>query len=453
MKFRLIALLVLLTFSSALAACSLAEDITPPPGYRSPLPLPTAERTFQTPEPTLKTGPTASLEVTIAAPTRVLVPAGTGSATPVVETSSTSIAPAISFSGKVTNASGSVPTGSLTAHLYLYNTGSSTVVQTLTTEVQPTGLYQFFNVPADVKTTYFVMVEFDNVTYISDPATYDGTIATYELPVTIYDSTSDLNLLSLTQIHMEFDFSTEGKVQTHMLYVVSNLGMKSVVVQSDGASIPFIQIPTGAADVQYELAQEATPLARATNGFALLPGADKQYGIIATYSLPYISSLKLTQPFSLPVVSETIIVPEGVRVNSDQLDDTGIQTIQGMNYHFYQGGNLASGSTLALALSGRPGKASGFTLNRQTGILIGVGAAGILLIGLGVILYLRERAWIKQQVVETETAIGKESPGLDRDTIMDAIIALDDQFNVGGISKEAYTKRRDELKKRLRTLV
>jgi hypothetical protein len=44
-----------------------------------------------------------------------------------------------------------------------------------------------------------------------------------------------------------------------------------------------------------------------------------------------------------------------------------------------------------------------------------------------------------------------EEPGdEDADALMDAIIALDDQFRAGNISEEAYRQRRAELKARLK---
>ena len=448
MKFRIITLIGFLAFSITLAGCSLAEDITPPPGFQSP----TLDAISSTPEPSLPTTPTVTSDRTI--PSSTIEPnfADSTLAASSTEVGINASAPFLKFDGKVTNASGSPIPDSLIAHLYLYKTGSSAIDQTLTTRVQPTGQYQFDHVPADSKTTYFVVVEFDGVTYTSDPVIYDGTFTTHDMPVSVYDSTSDLLALSFSQIHMQFDFTTDGQVQARMLYIVSNLGLKSVVVQSDGTSIPFIKIPDGAADVKYDLAQGGAPLASATNGFALLPGADKQYGIIATFSLPYTRNLKIVQPFSVPVSSETVIVPVGVRVSSDQLEDTGTQTFQGTNFHLYQGGNLASGSTLTLTISGKPGDATASFPSRQTSILIGIGAAGILLIGVGIYLFLRDRARIKQPEAILSSEIAADTPGDDRDTIIDAIIALDEQYKGGCISKEAYQKRRDELKNRLREL-
>jgi hypothetical protein len=290
------------------------------------------------------------------------------------------------------------------------------------------------------------------------------------MPITVYESTSDLNVLNITQVHLQFDFSTAGQIQVMALYVISNPGEKSLIVTSDGTSIPFIQIPEGAESVQYQLAQSSSPLMNAPNGFALLPGTDKQYGIITSFTLPYTNRLVLTQPFNLPVSSATIIVPEGVRVRSDQLTDAGTQNSTSTpvtTYHLFQASSLASGSTLTMTISGMPGDKAGyeldlgplglFVIDTRTLLMIGVGTLGLILIALGIFLFLRDR---KLRKLEDEFEDGdmeeedeEDALGDDRDSIMDAIIALDDQYKAGDISKEAYEMRRDELKERLKNLV
>jgi cbb3-type cytochrome oxidase subunit 3 len=198
----------------------------------------------------------------------------------------------------------------------------------------------------------------------------------------------------------------------------------------------------------------------ATNGYAFLPGADKQYVVLTTFTLPYAGSLVYSQPFSPPVTSATVIVPEGVKVRSDQLTDGGTQASTGTTaatFHLYQAGNLASGSTLTMTISGKPGDKTGVNLDQRSLIEIGVTALGLILVGVGIFLFLRERK-LRMQADEFEVDKKNEKDdedalGENRESIMDAIISLDDQFKAGGISKEAYTKRREELKDRLRNLV
>ncbi|TSA46758.1 MAG: hypothetical protein D4R46_02230 [Chloroflexi bacterium] len=452
MKFRLTILVFLL--SLALAACSLAEDITPPAGYSSPTSVPTIVPATQTPEPPSAATPTPTSESVATAAEST--PAATDSTTPSAEVSPTAQADVVVIDGTVTLASGAAIPDGTTATLRMYTT-SGQEMQKLTTPILPDGKYEFINVPADNTIIYLVTVDYKDVTYESSYVQFDGTLFQFDMPITVYDSTSDMNVLTITQAHLQFDFSTAGQVQIMALYVISNPGGKSVVVSSDGTSVPFIQIPEGATNVQYQLAQSSSPLINATNGFALLPGADKQYGIISTFTLPYTNRLVFTQPFSLPVSSVAIIMPEGVKVRSDQLTDAGTQSSTGSTdttYHLYQGSSLASGSTLTLTISGMPGDAAGFVLDQRTWLMIGVGALGLILIGLGVFLFLRDRKLRKlEEEFEGADEEGDEDAlGDDRENIMDAIIALDDQYKAGDISKEAYEKRRDELKDRLKNL-
>jgi hypothetical protein len=451
MKVRLTILIVLL--SLALAACSLAEDITPPAGYSAPTSIPTIVPATQTPEPPSASSPTLTSESV--ATTTETTPALTDSTTPSAEVSPTAQASVV-IDGTVTIASGTaLPDGTI-ATLRLYTT-SGQEMQKVTGPILPDGKYEFINVPADNTIIYLVTVEYKDVTYESSYAQFDGTLFQFDMPITVYDTTSDLNALTITQTHLQFDFSTAGQVQVMALYVISNPGANTVIVSSDGTSVPFIQIPEGAAGVQYQLAQSSSQLMMATNGFALLPGADKQYGIITIFTLPYTNRLVFTQPFNLPVSSATIIVPEGVRVRSDQLTDSGTQASTGTTvttFHLYQASSLASGSTLTMTISGMPGDKTGFVLDQRTWLMIGVGALGLILIGLGIFLFLRDRKLRKlEEEFEGDDEEGDEDAlGDDRESIMDAIIALDDQFKAGDISKEAYEKRRGELKDRLKDL-
>ena len=453
MKFRLTILFVVL--SIALSACSLAEDITPPASYSSPSTIPTVVPANQTLEPSWTVTPIpTSGSVTSTAET---TPAGTDSATPSADVSPT-VQPILAvIGGTVTLASGAAIPNGMIATLLVYDTTAGQVTQTLTTPILPDGKYEFTNIPADSTTVCLVTVDYSSVTYDSVPVQFDGRLFQFDIPITIYDTTSDLNVLTITQAHMQFDFSTTGEVQVTAVYMITNTGGNAVVVSSDGTSVPFIRIPDGAASVKYQLTPGSSPLLNFTNGFALLPGTNLQYGIIATFTLAYTKRLVFTQPFILPVSSATIIVPEGVIVRSDQLSDVGTQdssTTPVTTYHLYQASSLASGSTLILTVSGMPGDKPGFVLDQHTMLIIGVGVLGVVLISLGIFLFLRDRKLRKlEEEFENDEQDGNEDAlGDDRESLMDAIIALDDQYKAGDISKEAYEKRRGELKDRLKNL-
>jgi uncharacterized membrane protein len=98
---------------------------------------------------------------------------------------------------------------------------------------------------------------------------------------------------------------------------------------------------------------------------------------------------------------------------------------------------------------------SGFVLDQHTWLLIGVAALGVVLIGLGIFLFLRDRRLkkLEDELGDEDEGDKDDSLGEDREGIMDAIITLDDQFKAGDISQEAYEKRRNELKDRLKNLI
>ena len=449
MKFRLAVLVVLLSLT--LSAWSLAADVTTPAGsapFGSAASVAVASQTsLPTMAPTQTTEPVATVSGT--------TPGATGSTIPSAEVSPTPQTSLVVIDGTVTVTFGAVLPDGTNASLLIYNTATQQVEQTLDTPILPDGTYEFTNVPADTNTVFLVTVDYGGVTYNSEVSAFDGTLFQFDMPVTVYATSNDLNLLTITQTYLKFDFSTAGQVKVMALYVLSIPGNSAVIVPSDGTNFPFTQIPAGAQSVVSQPASNSSPFLRASNGFALLPGTDKQYGIITTFTLPYTGRLVYTQPFNLPVTAATIIVPEGVKVRSDQLKDAGAQPSSSTSNHLYQGANLASGSTLTLTISGKPGDKPGFVLDQRTLIMIGVGIIGLILIALGIFLFLRDRR-LRKLEDELEENGGEEDEqdalGNDRESILDAIIALDDMYKAGDILKEAYEKRRDELKDRLKNI-
>jgi hypothetical protein len=304
---------------------------------------------------------------------------------------------------------------------------------------------------------FLIITNYGGVEYQSDPVIVKDGTTKYSIPITIYDKTNDFNVLTVDQVHLKFDLSSQNVIQVTELYIVTNPGKQVVVVSSDGSTIPFLQVPAGAGSVQYQLAQGSAQLLNVTGGFALLPGADKQYGFLVSFSMPYSKSLKYDQLFTLPVSSLTVFVPQGMHLSGEQLTAAGPQTIQSQTYLMYQSNKMAAGSSLSLALSGKPGASTGFNFDRQTIVLICIGVVGILLIGVGIYLYMRDRSRLlkeeRQAQEEQGGQIEEDALGEDRDDIMDAMIALDEQYKAGEILKDAYEKRRMELKERLKGIL
>jgi hypothetical protein len=450
MKFR--PALLAVSLSLALAACSFASDITPPPAAMLSNSALTAADATQASQPTLTATQTAVSTSTT--PEASTTPASSTApaieATPLLETDM------VTINGKVTlPPGGTLPSGTI-ATLLIFDTTTQQVEDTVQSPINQDNSYEFADVGAASSSVFLVSVEYNGVTYDSDILAFDANHMVMDLPITVYASSDDLSVLSITQTHLQFDFSTAGQVQVVTLYMVVNPGQSTVIVPSDGSSVPFIQIPDGAQNVNYQLAQSSSPLLKASDGFALMPGTDKQYGIITVFTLPYTGRMVYSQMYKLPVSAATVIVPEGVKVRSDQLTDAGTQTASGTTYHLWQGNSLASGSTLTLTISGNPGDKPGFVLDQRTMIMIGVGVVGAILIALGVFLFIRERRLRKMEDDldgNAEYVGNQDISGNTRESVLDAIIALEDRYKAGDITREAFEKRRDELKAQLASLV
>ncbi|MFH2103687.1 MAG: c-type cytochrome [Chloroflexota bacterium] len=384
--------------------------------------------------------------------------AGTEEATAVAEDTPTPEAVTVSIAGSVVHSTGaSLPAG-LTVTLHGLDGMSMQEMLSMDATVARDDSFSFAEIPPLPQAIMYTSVEYQGVSYFSDVVFAEEIVTQADLPVTIFDATTDFASLVIEQVHIALDFSEEGSLQIQAIYVISNTGPDTVVVETNGDVIPFIVAPEDATLLGYQLASQSAQLNPAENGFALLPGADLQYGIVGIYSMPYERRADLNQSFSLPVRSLALFVPDGVRVRSDQLTASGTETFQTTVFQLFEGGSLAAGESISASLSGKPEGQAGATPATQNTLVIGMGALGAVLIGVGIYLFLRDRKQsgkeedeiegVEDNLVEVEDALGN-----DPQELMDAIITLDDQFKAGEITKDAFERRRQELKARLKELL
>ena len=317
-------------------------------------------------------------------------------------------------------------------------------VLTLSTKVAPDGSYRFENVAMPQNRIFLADVEYVGLKYRSSFDTVQANTTAVDLPpVKLYEKTQDFNLLKLDQVHIYTDFATAGTVQVLEIFAFSNSGDKAVVISTDGTSIPFIKLPGNAQNVGYEAGQDSAPFIAADQGLAVVP-SDTPYSIIAFFSLPYDKKLDLSQQFVLGAPSIVLLVPDGMKVNSQQLTDKGLQVIQNNNYHEFSSTAVKAGETLNLSISGKPRTISATGPDARQITMIGGAGLGIILIAAGVFLYWRDRK--RAPITQEDSGFGSA------DEVMDAILALDDLHRAGKIGKDAYQKRRDDLKQILREI-
>jgi mono/diheme cytochrome c family protein len=327
--------------------------------------------------------------------------------------------------------------------------------ETMTLEgtLGPDGAFQFKNVDLPEGRILLAELEYQGITYQSQFKTLQAGEKEVSLdPITVYESSQDYSSLSVDQLHVAFDFGTGETLQVFEIFSFSNKTDQAIMIKSDGSQIPFIQIPEGATDVGFEAGQNSASFSSTKDGIALLP-SETPYSLIAFFSLPYNSNgTSITQPMLLQTDSVSVFAPEGIKLKSDKLSDAGVQNISGSNFHMYSATGLSANSQLAFSLSGKPDLTSNTAdqsgSSRQT-IIYGAGALGLALIGLGVWMYLRDR---NARPAPDQTADEEEDEFEDPDSVMDAIIALDDLHRAKKIPDIAYQQRRAELKEQLKKL-
>jgi len=351
-------------------------------------------------------------------------------------------------SGSIESSTGS-QVGALTVTLHGFDhaadqTSGPQEVLTISTATAPDGSYRFDDVEMPPNRIFLSDVVYAGITYRSGFQAAGADSRSIALPaLKLYEPSTDASLLTLDQVHIYTDFATPGTVQVLEIFAFSNSSDRSVIISTDGTSIPFIQLPAQAVNQGYEAGQGSETFVTADQGLAVVP-SDKPYSIIAFFNLAFEKSLDFTQRMAIDTPSVLLLVPDGIKADGAQLAAEGPQVIQNNNYQEYSAADLTSGQSLSFKLSGRPRQSPATGPDVQQRWLIGGGALGLTLIVVGLLLYVRERRLRTTEVLapEFETT----------DEVLDAILALDDLHRAGKIPDDAYQRRRLELKEMLREL-
>lgn len=407
-----------------------------------------------TPEPPAATPTQSAPDATPSVPpAESETPAAAGMGTPGAEGTPIATEPAASpipepTGGRVTGSVTGDDIDGLTVTLRGYDHTSESSgpqeILTLTSITDSNGSFTFEGLDLAEGRILLAEVVYQGVTYASETAVIEAGASELVLPsFKLYPVTTDFSSMSFDQVHFFLEVA-EGTVQVVGVYTFSNTGDRTIAVQST-TEIPFLKLPSDAADIGYDLTDNSAPIIAAEDGFAIQP-SDSSYGLVAYYSIPYDKKAQITQPFALPAASILVLVPNGVKLKSDQLTEGDLQNFQGTDYRQFSGGPLLVGDSLTLNLSGMPKTSTSGTDSNQ-GLLIGIGALGLVLILAGVWMYLRDRNRTNEDLEEEPE---EQDDFESEEEILDAIIALDDLHRSGKIPGEIYQTRRAELKARLK---
>lgn len=295
------------------------------------------------------------------------------------------------------------------------------------------------------KQIYLAEFEIGGLSYQSGYAVASADTTGLVLPtIVVFKTTEDFSTLKIDSMDVFFDLAGEDVAQIFSVYNISNIGDETIVVRmGDEKSVPFIAFPEGAEGLGFEATQDSAAFVPTADGFAM-PPSETPYGLIAFASIPKAKEINISQTALLSIGKVTLYLPEGVDAKGSALSDDGIQTLQTTNFHVYSAGAVNKDGKIEFTLTGKPkSTAVAPDITQNQTLLIGAGALGVALILAGLWLYMRDRK--KEQEFEDE-----EQEFEDTESIMDAIIALDDLHRVGTLSDQAYQQRREELKNALK---
>ena len=356
--------------------------------------------------------------------------------------------------GTVTGSVANFTTGDTPAGIEITLFGFDQMMQvyTATTVVEDDGYYSFADVIMPPGRVFMVTADYQGITYGSDIATVQGTEKTLDIPISVYETTTEPNGLVADRLHLFYELVDESTLRVVELFVISNRGTETLIAEEDGEPVIEFSLPEGAVSLEIQDGEIGDGrYIKTENGFAdtvsISPGMGN-YQAMFTYMLPYDRKVSLSHTLGLPADAVVILSPAYLKIKGEGITDEGVRDVQGADYQMFSSRDVQPGDKIDLTISGNiSGAGSGILAGSSTNIIVGLGALLIALIIGGVLIY-------RNKLAREEPSIEDEYPedidsGEDPETIMDAIIALDDLYRDGELPEDAYIKRRAELKSKL----
>ncbi len=312
------------------------------------------------------------------------------------------------------------------------------VLEYLVVHLQPDQSFDFSLIPYSPEWTYVVSYNHNGIEFISE--TIKGSLyssgSTVNTKIWVFDSTSDPSLLRGEGMHVSLYFGEEGKVHIVESMLFFNPSSMVIVPASSDAPVILFLLTEESSSLTFLNSEDNRELRAVQDGFGdwqmIYPGAVHQ--VLFEYDLPFDGNSEFE--FFLPMRMESIMV-----------------IVQGAENKIACSNPLMSQRIENLARP--PSVINGLAQNNETSVIIHcvdrqrvlgwfLGVSGLLLAGIILFVILQRKK--SKGLKET-----RNKPELQRAEILDAIIALEDQFKAGELSPGNYAAKRAELVKKLET--
>jgi hypothetical protein len=342
--------------------------------------------------------------------------------------------------GQVTNGSpdAEVPDGLvITLHVF----SGMEEIEAYTTTLTVDSAFRFDDVAFDEEQTLVARTLHDGVTYVSEFVTPELGQQELQLPITIYETTEDPASIAIAQLHIFVNRIGE-QLEVGQYCLISNTSDRTYVGAVTSApeqrTTWSVALPEGAENLRFDGADPGGRFVALDDGFAdtrpLLPGSASVEASF-TYDLPYSQGLQFEQVFDVSVNSAVMVLPEGdLALQGAQLSAGETLDTQMGPALSYTAGPLDRGQPLAFTIVPRPSDVSAAQpVERSSGLAVGIAA----LAAAGVATY-----WMWRPPAPGPAPAQLRSQ-------LQAIAALDRDYEAGLVAENQYRKKRRSLKRQL----
>lgn len=339
-----------------------------------------------------------------------------------------------SISGTLINLSGGQLNLDSDVMLTVYNNGL--VEEVLTTPLLADQTFIFHLVPYSSDWSYVASFIHNNIEYKSQIINgYEyASAGIASITLWVYDSTSDKSLIRGEGMHVTLDFDQNGYV--HVVESMMFVNPSSLVITpvSNKTPILMFELDTQASSLAFIDEMNSGIYRMVPGGFGdwqpILPGTVHQ--VMFEYDLPFNGKTDII--LSLPMHMNSIVVM--MEDKEDRVVCSGTQLLYTSDnpsgfVELFKG-VPDSGETSLVIHCVQRWRILPFVIAGLMTVLVGLS----LFVGLR---HLKERKK-RERIIDLEN---------QRTQILDAIIALDDQFKAGQIPRESYNSKRSELIKKI----
>ncbi len=346
--------------------------------------------------------------------------------------------------GQVINGTQGAPSDSvagLTVTLYLVaQEGEETSLTSVTDEE---GRFRFSDLTFEEGTNYWLLVEYEGITYGSGAESLEGISEPFLL--TVYETTKSDETIKVALDHLVVSFEP-GALAVEEYYLFTNTGDRVYIGQEDGTTLRF-PLPPGADNIEFASQRvQANALLWEEGVASTLPVAPGESEVSLTYSLPLGGpDYSFVRGLAYSTESFVLLLEDiGAGVQSDQL--TREESGQG---YILLAGEALVGEEVRVEIANipqetaRPAPSSSPSLGLQgvsLWLILAPAALGLALIsGFGL---TRGRAM--PLPAEPNLALKEE-----RARLLKTIAELDDAYAHEAVPEEEYRAQRAEKKARL----